>query len=1026
MQPMIGATTTYRRNYAAVVMLRTVKHILLATLLILGVTTQVQAERPRIIPGVQEWTDGNGSFIYANSGRIVLDPAHASQLTGTAQVLQDDLRELKGPTHAIVNGDVASLRAGDIYLSLGATDAELGDEGYKLTITDRIVISARKDNGAFYGTRTVLQLLKLSSSIASGTARDFPRYPLRALHVDNGRKFVTVKWLKDHIKELSYLKMNLFHWHLSDWNNFRLESSTHPEVVAAEHYTKAEVQEMLALAAKYRVIIMPEFEMPGHMGWLLHKHPDLRVIDVDGKVHNDILDLTKPKSYQYVSELLNEWLPLFPGPYFHLGTDESIVDYSKFPHYEAYAKANFGATANAKDVYFHFINWANDIVRSHGKTTWAWDDSKTGGSLYSLNKNIILDSWTNAAQRELAEGFQLINCAQSSLYYVWYTDWEPMQSQLYETWAPHQWSYGNAGPLRPYHPGLLGAKLALWFDKNQTEEYSMSWGMMNSMRTVAQHTWASPKLAALYPEFKTISSALGRAPGTSFPSTEPPIVQPGGPYQSALGQSITFNTAGTVARDGTINKYKWDFGDGGTSTEANPTYIYRREGAFKALLVVTDSNGMTAGNEANVTVGSSIPRVDGGADQTVASGATVTLSGSATDSDGGTLNYRWQQMRGPMISIRNAGAATATFTAPNISTASELELELSVRDSTGLIGYDRVVVRVQQGIGTAPVVNAGSDQSVSSASTVTLRGSATDADGGTLSYSWRQVSGSAVTLDSANMATASFTAPSVTMDSTLEFELSVRNAGGLTGQDRVVITVQPATTGSAPVVNAGADQTVAMGAWVTLNGSATDADGGALNYAWRQVSGPSVNLENPMTASNRFVAPTAAADVELVFELAVTDSTARSGADRVTVRAQKSATGSTPVVNAGADQTIASAATVWLRGSASDADGGTLSYRWAQTSGPAVTLSRSDAPDVSFVAPIVSTDTVIEFALTVTDSSNLSNQDQVRITVQPLANTGGGGNGGDEDDGGSGGGSTGLLMLAVLAGMGYRQRSRHQ
>ncbi len=620
-------------------------------------STATLAAKPRTIPALQEWNDGNGSFSYLANGRIVVNTAQAAQLNGTAQVLRDDLFDLAGHTHTIVSGTSNSLQAGDVFLTLDATDTALGSEGYQLTISDRIVISARADNGAFYGTRTLLQLLKQNTTIAAGTARDFPRYPLRALHVDSGRKFVTVKWLKDHIKELAYLKMNLFHWHLSDWNNFRLESSTHPEIVAAEHYTKAEVQDMLALAAKYRVIIMPEFEMPGHMGWALWKHPELRVVDRNGQVHNDILDLSNPASYTFVSDMLHEWVPLFPGPYFHLGTDESIVDYSLYPQYLAYAQTHFGPTANAKDVYFNFINWANDIVRSYGKATWAWDDSKTGGSLFSLNRNIILDSWTFAAQRELSEGYRLINCAQASLYFVWYTDWEPMQTQLYETWAPHQWTYGNPGPLQPYTPGLLGAKLALWFDNNQTEEYSMAWGMMNSMRTVAQHTWASPKLAAQYSDFKTISNQLGRAPGTQFPSTLPPIVRPNGPYSSAFGNSIAFSSAGTTARNGSIVKYKWDFGDGGTSAAANPVYTYRREGSFKALLIATDSNGMTAGNQAQVNVGSAPPPVTvniSPAAATMAPSATQTFSATVTGDSNTAVT--WSATGG---NITSAGFYTA-------------------------------------------------------------------------------------------------------------------------------------------------------------------------------------------------------------------------------------------------------------------------------------------------------------------------------------------------------------------------------
>jgi hexosaminidase len=491
--------------------------IILIVMTIPGAISQALAVKPSTIPAIQEWTDGSGSFNFSPSSRIVLDQATASYLATTGQVFQSDLFALTGMTHQIVIGTQSSLAAGDIFLSLGAADPGLGTEGYKMIITDRIVISAQADTGVFYGTRTLLQLLAQHNTISAGSARDYPRYPLRSLHVDNGRKFLTVGWLENHIKELAYFKMNLFHWHLAEWNFFRLQSSSHPEIVASQYYTKAQVQEMLALAARYHVIIMPEIEMPGHMNWALRVHPELTIADSTGYVNPDDIDLTNPASYTLVSDLLNEFLPLFPGPYFHIGTDEYISDYSKYPTYTTYAHTNYGANANAKDVYFHFINWADAIVRSYGKTTWAWDDQKTGGSVFTINKDIDLDSWIYTGPGEISSGFTVNNTSGSALYYLWYTTWEPMQTQLYEQWAPNQWYYNNPGPVPPYSPGLLGAKLALWFDNNNFQEYSMAWDMHYAMRTVAQQTWASPKIVLHYTDFKTLSDQLGHAPGTTFP-----------------------------------------------------------------------------------------------------------------------------------------------------------------------------------------------------------------------------------------------------------------------------------------------------------------------------------------------------------------------------------------------------------------------------------------------------------------------------------------------------------------------------
>src|SRR2546423_6594639 len=107
--------------------------------------------------------------------------------------------------------------------------------------------------------------------------------------VDTGRKFFTPSWLLDHVKEVAYLKMNVLHLHLSDTFGFRLESSTHPEVVSADHMTKQQVRDLLALAARYHVTVVPEIDMPGHMDAILAAHPDLRLTSQSGGVNNGFI-----------------------------------------------------------------------------------------------------------------------------------------------------------------------------------------------------------------------------------------------------------------------------------------------------------------------------------------------------------------------------------------------------------------------------------------------------------------------------------------------------------------------------------------------------------------------------------------------------------------------------------------------------------------------------------------------------------------------------------------------------------------
>ena len=141
--------------------------------------------------------------------------------------------------------------------------------------------------------------------------------------VDIGRKYFTGDWLREHVKELAYLKMNYLHLHLSDNQGFRLECTTHPEYMSAQHYSKQEFTDLIALAAKYHIKIVPEIDMPGHMNAILAKHPDLQ-LDSSRQPRPLLPDLSKPGAYTLISDLINEFLPLFPGRYWHIGADEYV------------------------------------------------------------------------------------------------------------------------------------------------------------------------------------------------------------------------------------------------------------------------------------------------------------------------------------------------------------------------------------------------------------------------------------------------------------------------------------------------------------------------------------------------------------------------------------------------------------------------------------------------------------------------------------------------------------------------------
>ena len=291
-----------------------------------------------------------------------------------------------------------------------------------------------------------------------------------------------------------------------------------------------------------------------------------------------------------------------------------------------------------------------------------------------------------------------------------------------------------------------------------------------------------------------------------------------------------------------------------------------------------------------------------------------------------------------------------------------------------------------------PTANAGSDQTVSSNSTVTLDGtSSSDYYDFPLTYTWSQTSGTSVTLSSSSAAQPSFTAPTLEYgddDQILVFSLFVNNGTDDSDTDTVTITVR-APDNTAPTANAGADQSVSSAASVTLDGtSSSDANNDSLTYSWTQTSGTSVTLSNSSASQPTFTAPTLSigdSNLSLVFSLVVNDGTEDSTADTVTITVTSNAN-SSPVANAGPDQTVSAGAIVTLDGtSSSDADGHSLSYAWTQTSGTSVTLSSSSASQPTFTAPTAASTTTLIFSLVVTDTESAdSSADTVTITVNPL------------------------------------------
>lgn len=414
-------------------------------------------------------------------------------------------------------------------------------------------------------------------------------------------------------------------------------------------------------------------------------------------------------------------------------------------------------------------------------------------------------------------------------------------------------------------------------------------------------------------------------------------------------------------------------------------------------LEVFDGFDWSAPDQVNVRVvafSNTAPVADAGPDQTVTRLADVALDGSASydpDPASGPLVFNWVQTSGPSVTLVNGNTATPSFVAPPVApeAMAVLAFELRVLDDYAM-STDTMAITVTGGPNTPPTANAGLDQTGAAGGTVVLDGSGSSSNdfGQDLTYAWVQTGGPAASFDPTAIA------PEVALpmllpgaNATLTFQLTVNDGVATSAPDLVeVLVTAPAEL--PPTGNAGLDQTVASGAAVVLDGTASSSNnaGQDLIFGWSQLSGPAVSLQGDTTAQPGFTAPTlamGAADVTLVFRLVVDDGAA-SAQDLVTVTVTAPVNGM-PTASAGPDQTVASGTTPALDSSGSlDPEGETLSYSWTQLSGPTVTLSDATAATPTFATPVLDfgdADVVLVFQLVVSDGVRLSPPDTVQITV---------------------------------------------
>ena len=472
--------------------------------------------KPFVVPELKQWTGKDGNFTPGKDARIVCTSQNP-ELLRIARMFADDYQQMFGQALSVAQGKATS---GDFVLSLSA-DKKLGEEGYAIKISDRVIISAPTPTGLYWSTRTLLQLAEQNQerSLPQGTIRDYPDYPLRGFMIDCGRKFIPMAYLQDLVKIMAYYKMNTLQVHLNDngfkqyfehnWDKtyaaFRLESEIYPGLTARDgSYSKKEFIDFQKQAASNFVEIIPEIDVPAHSLALTHYKPE-----IGSKEYGmDHLDLFKPETYEFVDALFKEYLegdnPVFVGKRVHIGTDE-------------YSNAKKDVVEKFRAFTDHYIRF----VEGFGKQAVVWGAlSHAKGDTPVKSENVVMNAWYNGyadPATMIKDGYQLISTPDGLVYIVpkagYYYDYlnEPY---LYKEWTP---AHIGKAVFDERHPSILGGMFAIWNDHvgNGISVKDIHHRIFSPLQTLSVKMWTGAQTGIPYETFNEKRALLSEAPGVN-------------------------------------------------------------------------------------------------------------------------------------------------------------------------------------------------------------------------------------------------------------------------------------------------------------------------------------------------------------------------------------------------------------------------------------------------------------------------------------------------------------------------------
>ena len=377
--------------------------LMLSLLALYAESSSAQQAPFNLMPLPSEYRAGSGALVLDQSFSIALTGYTEDRLVRGAQRFVTNAARLTGmPLNSqLRNAGKATLAIHTDHASKPVQEPG-EDESYSLEVSSTgATLSAATPLGTMHGLQTFLQLIEAGPSgfvVPAITIHDTPRFVWRGLMIDVGRHFMPLEVLRRNLDGMEAVKMNVFHWHLSENQGFRVQSHKFPKLTEMGsdglYYTQEEVRDVIAYARDRGIRVVPEFDMPGHATAWFVGYPEIASgpgpyqIERHWGVFDPAMDPTRDHIYKFLDDFLGEMARLFPDPYFHIGGDEvNGKQWDANPQIQAFMRQH-GIKSN-QELQTYFTERVQKLVSKHHKIMLGWDEILSP----NIPRDVVIQSW---------------------------------------------------------------------------------------------------------------------------------------------------------------------------------------------------------------------------------------------------------------------------------------------------------------------------------------------------------------------------------------------------------------------------------------------------------------------------------------------------------------------------------------------------------------------------------------------------------------------------------------------------------